>query len=211
MDSKEITLKELDKWYGQLYKDNYTPQVEKEITDIAISYLSKVCNEDDLKRISPFVITALSISSQMDHSSNYFSKNYNTLDTLVKGRSIEGRKLSDLFTKGTLEEYCNPMIDSLKPLQNFVDEVQLYVLDNKKSITPLKITEIFLNNFKDHNGFTNYCMNYLDAIPYFLDYMNARKKSSYNALIFKQLLPVLKETTPYLNEHVLGCLTEKNE
>ena len=209
MRSREYVLRELDDWYANRFRDNYTDEVAIDISNRILKSV-KVRGDSSLalKLIKSRALEEFSREKQIETAQKYFSQSYATIEGMINGLSIEGHNFLDDMSKERKEEYVTPILEQYRKMQEFVESVRKIPDQNiERKVTRSDIDNLFLDTFDDHNGFSEFIQAYMGAMPYFFDFMVARGKMSrreFDHIV--TLLDITKQEMPYLNEIVFGDL-----
>jgi hypothetical protein len=193
---KELVLKLLDSWYLDKIEKNYTEEVEKELT----CWLHKEFQNDPeiLSLLKNYGI--LSKQTQLQFASNYFSKIYNTpqiLDVLCSSMDI---------SPGVKSEYIDPMINRLREVKGFINEVFIFA-HNKgyNNLTYQDIDLVFNNVFGGVEGFVNLWAAFLDAFLIVFDLAQSLENNytqQENKVL--KIIEALKPKLPFIIREIFG-------
>jgi hypothetical protein len=199
-EEKEVVLRLLDNWYLQKIEKNYTKELEEEL----LCWLNEELQDRDEIRVlfEKYELDKIILSkeAQLQVAANYFS-------TIYKAPSLlELLFLSSNFSPAVKREYIDPLIERIKNIKEFINEV--FIFAHKKgynNLTHEDIDLVFRSVFGGIEGFVNLWMAFLDSALILLDLgrsIGADYPQELDKLL--EIVEVLKPKLPFIISKIFG-------
>ena len=197
-DCSDPILNKLDQWYCRKFRENYTAEVEKEVT---YTFKRKCAEKYGLRFLVDIIKEGhpnfFRRSKQIRKAGIHFCTLYKVMGILSDELNNFGGKTND---------YLEPFIRHVETLKGFVENVRS-AAEKEGSINDHLVDEEFVKYFGNMDKYTNYCIDFVDSLQYLFDYIDSIELISHNhASKFIQLQDVRKEVVHYINDRLFSKL-----
>jgi len=179
IDEMDYTLKRLDEWYANKFREKYTSDLERELQARVFEGV------EEKQELRETIESALSKKTQLRDAEIYFSREY--------------MHLEDLFNEGVPIGAAKNLIDFVKSVREMSSELfPSVVLDGD-------ISDCFKRVFPASSDFADAIIGDIDANRFELDeeYGTQTGAQTWNMNMY---INSLRENIPYLIEKVFGDL-----